>query len=209
MGKYQDLVAVIGIGLVLGFVIYTKRAGGLGVLNGRPQVPTTGEMKLVRTEKEVDNRAQIVVDVGNDRVVVPLIVRDNQLYGPKPGEVAATTATGEPVSVSLSAIRYRYIINPMLDRLDVGAWAGRNSIERDDGSNFDVGLRLGVVRLFDDILAVDLVANDHVVGAGLSLHLPPDRFPGFWNHVGIGWARVVGFGDDGEGDVVALSFSTR
>jgi hypothetical protein len=110
---------------------------------------------------------------------------------------------------TLSFTPDNYFIDP---HLDIGTWAGYRSSHSPDVPSFETGIRYSPVRIGFGTVAPDLVFNDKLVGAGISVY-PPTRVVGnFWRHIGLGaWYTVPTHSDSdvGPGWCYGLSFSTR
>jgi hypothetical protein len=106
-------------------------------------------------------------------------------------------------------VDYRHQLYLARAWIDIGAWAGVVGTEGDDPAT-QIGLRVSPVRFFDGVLAADIVASEHAIGAGASAYLPRELGASPpWNHIGLGAWYMVDYDGGGSGPAFGLTLSTR
>lgn len=94
---------------------------------------------------------------------------------------------------------------------DFGTYAGYISDVPEDQNRikeFDVGLRFSPLRVYNSF-ATDILISSQDAGLGISFYPLPIRYGYIWNHLGLGYGKMVDYDKKEFHNLFYLSFSTR
>jgi hypothetical protein len=114
--------------------------------------------------------------------------------------------TKEPIW-TLNQTRKEFIFEP---GWDFGAYAGYlgGGKEGTDIKDFDVGLRVSPLRIWNTF-ALDGLISNQAAGVGVSVYPAPERYGEIWSNLGLGYGRVITYDDDSQRNLFYFSFSTK
>lgn len=213
-----DLETLIPLGLVALVVatLFFNNSTPTVSRNGYSIVKPTKDFELIRGIEDVKEEDNIVTITHIDRPDDKLNLRlwHDYIVFPrdKDGKPIIPTRKAEDGTTDIplwkvEAIRKDYGVEL---GWDIGAYGGylSGSKEGTEVKSLDVGVRIAPLRIWNCI-ATDILFSNQAAGVGISFYPAPERFGEFWNHVGIGYGRMLSFDDDCSRGLFYLSISSR
>jgi hypothetical protein len=210
----ENIIPVIIIGAIVA-TLYFNTGTPTVTPNGYTMIQPKREIELIRgvnDAREEDNKVTINhVDLPEDKL--NLLLWRNHLVFPRntDGSPAIPTrknadGTESPIW-KISVTSTEHIFDP---GWDFGAYAGYlgGPKEGTDIKDFDVGLRVSPLRIWNTF-APDALISNQAAGLGISFYPAPERFGEFWSNLGVGVGRVISYDDDCQRNIYYASFTTR
>lgn len=203
MTEWTDRLLIVAALGVLALTIWFASATPARSTNGETTVPTSTAFHALSRSGEAEGSLR--VHAGRELppgTTLFFDVRRGRLWEPK-GQPEARAAAG--IEATFQRNRDLLDIHESLFD-DWGTYAG--GVVSRGGGGLHVGLRLSPARMLYGVLAPDVMAGEHEVGAGVVVFPPPDLLGSWLSHWGVGLGHLWSTSDGSSSTAVYLAFST-
>lgn len=210
--KIDHFVPFIVIGALICLFVFNNKTPTLSP-DGNVIIKPEHKLEVFRTlakEDDIENDNHYTITHVESGDKLNLLEYNGYLMLPD-GENKLPTkknAEGKDVPIfKVQHIKKDWIFDPTFD---IGCYTGfvDGNFQNEKSKNFDVGVRLSPLKIYNTF-ALDILVSNQDAGIGISYFPLPIRYGRFFEHLGVGYGKVLIYEDKSYQNLFYLGFSTK